>query len=60
MPNVAGQKFPYTAKGMKDAKAAKKRMGMMGGGSARKKMAYGGSARKKMAGGGKVVKGPCS
>lgn len=50
MPNVAGKKFPYTAKGMKAAKAAKKRMNMK----------YGGSARKKMSAGGKAVKGPCS
>ena len=25
MPNVAGKKFPYTDKGMKDAKAAAKK-----------------------------------
>tara|TARA_R100000742_G_C4278842_1_gene102222 strand:- start:1344 stop:1574 length:231 start_codon:yes stop_codon:yes gene_type:complete len=32
MPNVAGKKFPYTKKGMKDAAKAKKEIGMMGGG----------------------------
>ena len=44
MPEVKGKKFPYTAKGMKDAAAAKK--GMKDAGAA-KKMAAMKAAMKK-------------